>query len=63
MKREEVLKRVNRKIFLLEKFLKEPEKPSNYLALVIMEFEKDLEFYKHIRSIIEGERKGGYNCL
>jgi hypothetical protein len=56
MKREEVLKRVNDKISQLEKILEARTEPL-WSGVAVYVWKEDLEFYKHIRSIIEGEKK------
>jgi hypothetical protein len=58
MKREDVLKRVNDKISQLEKILEARTEPL-WSGVAVYAWKEDLEFYKHIRSIIEGKNKGG----
>jgi hypothetical protein len=56
MKREEVLARVNSKISQLEKILEARTEPL-WSGVAVYMWKDDLEFYKHIRSLIEGEKK------
>lgn len=58
MKREEVLTRIDKEIAKRERFLKHRTE-GLWSRTSISIWKEDLEFYKSIRSIIEGEKKGG----